>query len=70
MYAGVAPSTIRTAGILATPQSFPIISLPGPIPGKKLQDPGYRAEVAELVDAVGREDGCVVQFLFPDTDPA
>ena len=40
------------------------------ISGEKSRDPGNRAQVAELVDAVRREDGCIVQFLFPDTDPA
>jgi hypothetical protein len=31
---------------------------------------GNRAQVAELVDAVQRENGLVVQALLPDTNPA
>jgi len=37
---------------------------------KRSGNPGNRAEVAELVDAVRCENGCIVQLLFPDTDPA
>jgi hypothetical protein len=33
-------------------------------------DPGYRAEVAATVDAVLREDRCIVEILLPDPDPA
>lgn len=34
---------------------------------KRSLNPGYRAQVAELVDAVRRQNGLIVQVLFPDT---
>ena len=37
---------------------------------RRLRDPGCHTQVAFLVDAIPREDGCIVKPLLPDTDSA
>jgi len=37
---------------------------------ERSRDPEHGTQVAELVDAVQRENGLIGQFLLPDPDPA